>query len=361
VKILVISGLSGGHVFPAVGFLDTLRQEYKSIETLLVLPRGNIASQIGKLGYEMNYICSSSFDFKLDFKNIAAIFKFFKAALESLVILLTYKPDIVVGFGTLASVPMVIFAWIFRIDTLIHEQNVIPGRANRLLAIFSDRIAVSFIETKDYFKKYAKKTVFTGNLMRRQLVRTDKQRALEFFGFSEDKFTILAMGGSQGSRKINLEFSRAISAIEDKSKLQVIHLSGSGDFTLLEESYKDSGLNIRLFNFLEQMQYAYSASDLVISRGGATTIAEIIFFGLPAIIIPYPFAYKHQMANAKVLEKKGCAAIIDDNKLDGNLLRTHIENFIHNPQLLKFMRSCYDAFIKFDTHRLFIENAISLK
>ncbi|MFH0913464.1 MAG: UDP-N-acetylglucosamine--N-acetylmuramyl-(pentapeptide) pyrophosphoryl-undecaprenol N-acetylglucosamine transferase [Candidatus Omnitrophota bacterium] len=360
-KILVISGLSGGHVFPAVGFIDTLREKHKSIETLLVLPRGSVASQIGKLGYQMNYICFSSFKFRLDFKNIAAIFKFFQAILESLVILLTYKPDIVVGFGTLASVPMVIFAWMFRIDTLIHEQNVIPGRANRLLAIFSDRIAVSFIETKDYFKKYARKTVFTGNLLRRQLVRMDKQKALEFFGFSEDKFTILAMGGSQGSRKINLEFSRVISAIADKSKLQVIHLAGSQDFTLLEASYKDSGLNIRLFNFLEQMQYAYSASDLVISRGGATTIAEIIFFGLPAIIIPYPFAYKHQMANAKVLEEKGCVDIIDDNKLDGNLLRAHIENFIHNPQLLKFMRSRYDAFVKFDTHTLFIENALSLK
>ncbi len=304
-KILAVGGLSGGHIFPALSFIDRLREKQGNIETILILPRSDIASRIEKLDYKVEYICVSPLKLRIDFKNSVALFNFFRATLQSIVILSTHKPDIVVGFGSLVSVPMVILAWLFRIKTLIHEQNVIPGRANRLLAIFSDKIAISFTQTQDYFRKYERKVVFTGNPIRRQLVRIERIKALEFFGFSDDKFTILVMGGSQGSHRINLEFLRAISAISDKFNFQVIHLAGLKDFVLLQDGYKDLGANIRLLSFCEQMQYAYSACDLVISRCGATTIAEIMSFSLPAIIIPYPFAYRHQMANAKVLERKG--------------------------------------------------------
>ena len=167
-RILVITGASGGHIFPALGFLDILRDKYKDISTLLVLPRiNNIINQMQKFDYQVKYISVSSIKLNLDFKNFMAIFRFFKGTLESIVILLSFKPDIIVGFGSLVSVPMVMLAWLLRIKTLIHEQNVIPGRANRFLARFNDKIAVSFAETEGYLKKYKRKVVLTGNPIRR--------------------------------------------------------------------------------------------------------------------------------------------------------------------------------------------------
>ena len=359
-KVLAITGSSGGHIFPALGFLDTLNNKHKDIDILLVLPKRNITNPAGNFKYKLNYISISSIKLSLDFKNFTAILRFFKGSLESIVILLTFRPDVVVGFGSLVCIPMILFAWLLGMKTLIHEQNVIPGRANRFLAKFTDRIAISFAQTRDYLKDYKRKVVLTGNPIRKELKRIDKNKALDFFGFNSDKFTILVMGGSQGSHRINFGFLRAVSAIPDKSRFQVIHLAGIGDYALLKNSYKGLNINSRLFNFLESMQYAYSACDLVVSRAGATTIAEIIFFGLAAIIIPYPFAYRHQIANAKVLQTIGSGIIIQDNELDSDILSKNIENLINNPERIKAMRSYYDNVSGLNANDLLADAVLSL-
>jgi UDP-N-acetylglucosamine--N-acetylmuramyl-(pentapeptide) pyrophosphoryl-undecaprenol N-acetylglucosamine transferase len=359
-RILVVTGSSGGHIFPALGFLDTLKDTHEETEALLVLSRRSIANQIRTSAYKINYISVSSIKLSLDFKNVIAILGLFKGCIESIFILLAFKPDIVVGFGSLVSVPLIMFAWALGIKNLIHEQNVVPGKANRFLAGFTDRVAVSFIETKDYFADCQRKIVFTGSPMRRGLTRIDKNKALDFFGFNDNKFTLLVMGGSQGSHRINTAFLRAISSMEDKTKVQVIHLAGEKDYDFLKQSYKDLKVNIKLFGFLEAMQYAYSASDLVLARAGATTITEIIFFGLPAVIIPYPYAYKHQLGNAKVLAKKGSAAIVQDEALDTNILNKILEDVINNPHKVKTMRSACESFSRVDANNAFMNNALSL-
>lgn len=359
-KVLVVTGPSGGHIFPALGFLDTLKEKYKNIDALLILPKRSIAGPIGTFGYNVNYISISPIKLSLDFKNFFAILEFFKGSLESLFIMLRFRPDIVVGFGSLISIPLVMFAWVFRIKTLIHEQNVIPGRANRLLAKFTDRIAISFAKTQDYFKDCKRKIALTGNPIRKELIRIDKDRALDFFGFNNNKFTILVIGGSLGSHSINTGFLRAISMMPEKPNLQIIHLTGHKDYDLLKQSYESLNIDIKLFKFLNSMQYAYSASDLVLSRAGATTIAEIIFYALAAIIIPYPYAYKHQIANAKVLERMGSAIIVDDNDLDSGILIRVIESLLNNPDRLKNMRSIYRNFLRPNANDLLVNEVMSL-
>lgn len=376
VKVLVATGASGGHIFPALGFIDALKERYEDIDILLVLPRSslkliialeegrglpqkNIKNQIENFGYKVNYISISAIKLSLDFKNMVSILNFFKGTFESIFILLRFQPDIVVGFGSLVCIPLVLFAWAFRIKTLIHEQNVIPGLANRFLAKFSDGITVSFEQTKGYLKNNKKKIVTTGNPIRKQLIQIDKNKALDFLKFSDTKITILVMGGSLGSHKINLAFLKAISELTDKSKLQIIHLSGLSDYELLRSHYRDSNVNVRLFSFLKPMQYAYSASDLVISRGGATTISEIVYFRLPAIIIPYPYAYKHQLSNAKILEEKGSAIIIKDEELDADILRKTIESLMNNPDKLKNMRSGYNHLTAYNAGDLLVKEVNS--
>ncbi len=372
-RILVVTGQSGGHIFPALSFLDVLNHRYKDIDTLLILPLQknqsrqpigdifgkNLASCKKSPDYRVSYLAISPIELSLSFKNFIAILKFFKGSLKSIIIFLTFKPDIVVGFGTLVCIPAIVFARLFGIKTVIHEQNVIPGKANRFLAKFSHRIAISFKETKDYLKGYETKVVLTGNPLRKELEQIDKKEALIFFGFQDDKFTILIMGGSQGSRRINLGFLRAMSNISDKFKFQIIHLAGHLDYDLLKESYRGLNTDIQLFRFLKPMQYAYSACDLVVSRGGASTIAEIIFFKLPAIIIPYPFAYKHQTANAKVLEKMGSAIIINDNELDKDTFKVNLEKLLNNPERIKAMRLCYDSVSRVNINDLLVNAVLS--
>lgn len=361
IRILVVAGSSGGHIFPALGFLDTLKERNRDIDVLLVLPKKNIMKQVGSLGYKTRYVALSSFKLTLDFKVFGSIFNLLKGSLESLFIVSIFKPDIVVGFGSFTSFPFIMLAWLFRINNLIHEQNVIPGKANKFLARFADRIAVSFAETKDHFKSYPKKIIVTGNPIRKAIDRIDRNKALDYFNFSRDKFTMLVMGGSQGSHRINMAFLKAASQIPDKSKFQVIHLSGAHDYDSLKQGYKDSKVNIRLFGFLDAMQYAYSACDLALSRAGATTISEIIFFKLPAIIIPYPFAFKHQLDNAEILKKNGSAIVIQDEALDDiEALKQKLDEFINDTDRIRMMRLGYDAFPAAEASNLLVDEVLHL-
>lgn len=358
-RVLAVAGSSAGHIFPALSFLDTLKNRGVEIEAILVMPSRTIKSLIIPDNFRVKYISTPALKLNLEFKNAIAILGFIRGALESLSLLVKFRPDIVVGFGGLDSVPLLVFAWLARIKTLIHEQNVIPGRANRLLAKFTDRIAVSFIETKNYLKISPEKIVFTGNPIRQELIRIEKARALSFFGFDDDKFTILVMGGSQGSHKINTAFLGAVSLMADRSGFQVIHIAGLKDRDLLNKSYEELDIKYKLFGFLKEIQYAYSISDLVISRAGATTITELISFSLAAIIIPYPFAYGHQLANAKVLENKGCAVVIEDDDLDAGKLKRVLDELMNKPDKMKLMRSHYTGVIKPNAADLLVDELLS--
>jgi len=359
-KILVIAGASGGHIFPALGFLDALKNKDKNIDTLLVIPKKITTSYIEDYGCKVNYISVTNIKLRFNVESFSSIFMFFKGCWESLFIILKFRPRIVVGFGSLATLPMISFAWMLGIKTIIHEQNVIPGKANNFLAKFVDRVALSFVQTREYFKNYQKKIVVTGNPIRKELSRIDKDRALSFFGFNNDKFTILVMGGSAGSHKINIEFFKTATTMPNREKLQVIHLTGTGDFEMLKNSYKGLNSNVKLFSFLKSVQYAYSAADLVISRAGATTIAEIIFFKLPAILIPYPYAYKHQLSNAELLGRAGLAMIIEDNEFDVAMLKQVIGELISNPQRLAAMRDHYSNTFLLSRNDLLVDETLSL-
>ncbi len=352
-KVLLVAGASGGHIFPALGLIDQLRDN--NADVLLVLPKKSIKDQLEDLKCNIAYICVSYFSPKGIGKNLSAAFNLIKGFIESVSILARFKPDVVVGFGSMTCFPVVITAWFFRIKTVIHEQNVIPGRANRLLAIFADKIAVSFPETAGYLKKYARKISVTGNPLRRQLNHIDKDKALAFFGLAPGKFTIMVVGGSQGSRDINQAFIEVTNKLSGKFAFQVIHICGNQDYDSLNESYKKSGIRFKLFGFLNAMQYAYSAADLVICRCGATTISEIIFYKLPAIIIPYPYAYEHQMSNAKVLENSGCARIIKNEDLESGILKPAVESYLKNAETLVSMRLGYGRFVRQDQDLLLKE------
>ncbi|HOU35807.1 MAG TPA: UDP-N-acetylglucosamine--N-acetylmuramyl-(pentapeptide) pyrophosphoryl-undecaprenol N-acetylglucosamine transferase, partial [Candidatus Omnitrophota bacterium] len=275
-------------------------------------------------------------------KNIVSLFLFIKSFFESIVLLARFKPDIVAGFGSIASIPVVICAWLFRITVVIHEQNVLPGRANRLLAHIADRIAVSFEQSKGFFGVNRDRVVWTGNVVRSSLVRIEKRSARRHFGLDPDKRTILVMGGSQASHSINFVFAGVYRGLPWRDECQVIHLCGETDRQALEREYAGSIRSVRLIGFLREMEYAYSAADLAICRAGATTIAELAAYRLPAVLVPYPHAYGHQEFNAKVLADKGCAIIVADGRMADGDLRSAVEALAGNGASLADMERSFD-------------------
>ncbi|MBU1999174.1 MAG: UDP-N-acetylglucosamine--N-acetylmuramyl-(pentapeptide) pyrophosphoryl-undecaprenol N-acetylglucosamine transferase [Candidatus Omnitrophota bacterium] len=330
-KVLIVSGSSGGHIFPAIALLEELNKRNNRGSCLLVIPRKKYSFGLGLQPSEVRYITFVRSTTKSVSLLAGSLWSLLKSFLESFFIIIEFKPQAVVGFGTITSVPVVFWAWLLRIKTIIHEQNVIPGRANMILARIVDVIAVSFPETAAYINDCRQRVELVGNPLRKNMRLIAKDKAFAFFGLNQGKFTILVVGGSQGSKRINLAILEALTGLDGASRIQVLHLGTGDDYAVLEKGYRSLGVDFRLFPFLKEMEYAYSASDLVICRAGATTIAELLYFHKPAIIIPYPYAYNHQMANAAIMESRGLARIIEDPKLDEGLLQICIQDMMNRP------------------------------
>jgi len=353
-KILVVSGSSGGHIFPALSFIGALREKQKNAKVLLLLPKRIRQKQIPVHGVALKYISTAQINLTFDWRNIPACFEYLKGLAQTFFIITEFKPDLVVGFGSIDSIPCIMLAWLFRIRTLIHEQNVVPGRANKLLAKFVDKVALSFAQAGAGLKVNASKLIVTGNPIRHDLIRITREQALDFFGF-KDKPTVLVTGGSQGSSRINEYFFKAVKGLGD---LQVIHICGASDRANLTKNYSEAGIAAKVFSFLNEIQYAYSAADLAVCRGGATTIAELSYYAIPAIIIPYPYAYAHQLENAKILEKQGSALIVLDKDLDSGALTGKLGCCIDR-KVMDDMRLSYGSIDKPAAAELLADAALS--
>lgn len=307
-RILIAAGASAGHLYPALALAECITSRYpRSVIAFVSARRNGIENAI--TGYRLFLL--SLRPFRGSFKIIlAAAYGFLKSFLEVFFIIEKFRPDVVIGFGSYVSFPLLLEAALFKKHTIIHEQNVALGRANKYLSLFVDRIAVSFQESE----KIKPKCVFTGNPLRSSLVIENRQDAQRFFGFDE-KFTILVVGGSQGSQRINSVFTRAAPWLEKRTDFQCVHITGGRDFLSLQKSYRYTTIKHRVFDFLPQMQWAYSAADLVICRAGAGTITELAYFRKAAIVIPYPYAGGHQVENAHMLAKNKAARVIEEKGL----------------------------------------------
>lgn len=324
-KILIACGGTGGHLFPALALANSLEKKIQDAEILLTVTKQSFAKSILDKKYQVGYL---SF-VPLRIKKISSWVNFLKGCVESIWLLTKFDPDVVVGFGGYASSIIVLLASIVNKKTIIYEPNVVAGRANRILGFFVNRIAINFVKTKFYFTDKNKIRVVR-NYLRSDLIRIDRTNARRYFDLDQDKFTILVMGGSQGAHKINFSFLEAMQLLKNKFKLQVIHLSGASDYIKLVKEYEKVDVKARVFDFLKEVSYAYSASDLVISRAGAAAINEIVFYNLASILIPYPYAYGHQKENASVLTDLKLAELINDEDLNARLLSEKIDSLVSN-------------------------------
>jgi len=328
-KIILATGGSGGHFFPALKVAEELREKGHEVF---------FCGSFGKLGtcpksgpvpsFPFINISAKGLTFKSLGKFLDSAGVMTRAIGEAWGVLRKVKPDVVVGFGGYGSFAIVFSAVLFfRIPTLIHEQNAMPGKANAVLARMVKRIAVSFEGSRKHFSR--RKTVLTGcpcNITSRKFARGEIARA---FGLQEDQRILLVLGGSQGSQRINQGFLQAAAMLQKEIKFQVIHISGRKDHKNLENQYKQLGIPVALFAFLDKIESAYHLADGVISRAGAVSITEIAAAQIPAILIPYPHAGGHQKYNARVLSSTGQAQIIEEQNLSAEVLKQAILTMIN--------------------------------
>jgi UDP-N-acetylglucosamine--N-acetylmuramyl-(pentapeptide) pyrophosphoryl-undecaprenol N-acetylglucosamine transferase len=318
-KILIVAGGTGGHILPAL----TLAREIKTRNI------GEVLFVISSKKQDWDILSAKGIDFialpviSLESKNIFNVLNFltrlFAGTIKSFFVLLRFKPDAVAGFGGYVTGPMVLAASFLGIRTIIHEQNVYPGKANRILARFVTRVAISFPEAKNYFKGFESKIVFSGNPLREGLKRGERERP-------GDIFSALIIGGSQGAHKLNTIVPDAISMMQDshRNMLNIIHIAGRNEKEDVEKYYEKIGVKNRVFSFTEHMARLYNECDFVISRAGAMTVSELLALGIPAILVPYPYAGGHQKLNAEVLEKTGSGIILEEKNLNPGVMRDSI-------------------------------------
>jgi len=259
--------------------------------------------------------------------------------IKALFITASYRPDVVAGFGGYVSWPVILVARLLRISTIVHEQNVVPGRANKFLFRIADRIAVTFEETALFAGKEADKVVVTGNPIRASAFRDDKSSGIRNLGLSPEKFTILVMGGSQGAHFLNETFVDAMSKFDPDAarSMQVIHLTGVKDYSRTKERYDCLGVKNRVFSFVDSIEDAYSASDLIVTRAGSSAIFEAALFGRPMMLVPYPFAGSHQAENARVFAEGGAAVVLEEKNLSAEIFKAKILELFNDKNRLSEM------------------------
>lgn len=325
--IIIATGGSGGHIFPAVRVAREILNAGHDIVFIGSFPKGQ--DFLSRAGFNHIDLNIRGFSAKSWAGSFGAAFSMIGATFRAIGLIKNIKPDAVIGFGGYGSVPAVLAASLLRKPTMIHEQNVVPGKANKLLARFVRKIAVSFPQARQYFPD--NKTVLTGCPCHLPENNLNREGVLKNFRLKGGKKTILVSGGSQGSSRINEVFIEAVDELRGKLDFQVIHLSGKRDFENLRKKYNQIGIPFALYDFFDKMEEAYSAADLVISRSGAVTVSEIAGFGLRSIFVPYPHAHGHQRANAAVLSGTHLSRIIEDQDLSAGNLAAQVLNLIEQP------------------------------
>jgi len=315
-KVIISGGGTGGHIFPAISIANALRKIDPEIEILFVGAEGRMEMEkIPAAGYRIVGLPVTGIQRRLTLKNIKVLFKLFKSLSLAKKVLEEFEPDVVVGVGGYASGPVLRKAGKLGIPTLIQEQNSYAGITNKLLAKRASVICVAYDGMEKYFP--AEKIIKTGNPVRQNFDNLKKleSEALSFFNLKKEFPVILVLGGSLGAGSINNSLSENINILRD-SDCQWLWQTGKHYFenvkALVSLSFSE---NISVHGFINRMDYAYAAADIIVSRAGAGTISELCLVGKPVILIPSPnVAEDHQTKNAKALSDKNAAILITDDQ-----------------------------------------------
>jgi UDP-N-acetylglucosamine--N-acetylmuramyl-(pentapeptide) pyrophosphoryl-undecaprenol N-acetylglucosamine transferase len=311
-KVLIVAGGTGGHLYPGIALARALAGH----EVVFVVRRGDICRGIlQKEGFSVREIAGQGLPRTLSLRMLSFPFQFARGWVEALVLLLKFKPDRVAGMGGYLCVPVILLAHALRIRTLLHEQNVLPGLANRVLRRWVDSVAISFPDSLLYLK--GRNVWVSGLPIRPEMGTIDQGMGRDRFGLRQTLWTVFVFGGSLGARRLNSLVVETWPLLLRKGfEFQVLHVAGMTDFDRVEALYRELALPAKVLPYCYDMAYAYAAADVVLCRAGASTVAELLAVQRPALLVPYPFASnRHQDQNALVIEKYGLGKTIQEDVL----------------------------------------------
>lgn len=334
-KVVITAGGTGGHIFPALALISKLKEKDKNVEILYIGTTNRMEKDIiPKEGIPYIGIEMKGLNRKNIFKNIDVMRTYLKAVSKAKAELTKFKPDIVIGFGGYISAPVIYAAHKLKIKTIIHEQNSIPGVSNKFLSRYVDKVLVSFKESiKDFPND---KTIYTGN-PRSEQIKDIEKISKTTLGFKKDKALVIIVMGSLGSLTMTKKLKETLPLFKNKD-YQVLLITGKDYY----DEYKDIKLssNVKIVPFYNNLIGLMKDADLIVTRSGASTIAEITSIGLPAIMVPSPYVTNnHQYVNAKSLEDDGACIILKEEDFDKNSLVDLLDKTINDKKKLNSMRS----------------------
>ncbi|MBR9756737.1 MAG: undecaprenyldiphospho-muramoylpentapeptide beta-N-acetylglucosaminyltransferase [Algicola sp.] len=315
IKVILSGGGTGGHIYPAIAIANEIRARYPETEFLFVGAKDRMEMEkVPEAGYAIEGLWISGLQRALTLKNLSFPFKVISSLFKCRSIIARFKPDIVIGTGGYASGPLLQVAVSKGIPSIIQEQNSYPGITNKLLAKKVDRICVAYDGLERFFPK--EKLVKTGNPVRQDVLTIHSKRpeALAHFSLNKDKKTLLVLGGSLGARRINQLLKKELDVIQTHN-VQIIWQCGK----LYYDKYKlyNHTKDVQVHAFIKEMDLAYAAADIIISRAGALSVSELSLVGKPVIFIPSPnVAEDHQTKNAQAVVKEDAAILIQEADLD---------------------------------------------
>lgn len=330
-RVIISGGGTGGHVFPAIAIADALKAVAPETVILFVGANGKIEMEkVPKAGYKIEGLNITGFQRKLSLKNLAFPFNLAVSMMKAVLIVRKFRPDIAVGVGGYASGPVLKIANTFGIPTVLQEQNSFAGVTNRILASKAKAVCVAYDGLERFFPK--DKIIFTGNPVRKDILdnKINAIQAKQSLGLDQNKKTVLIFGGSLGARTINEAVLANADVLLGLDNVNIIWQVGKMYF----EEYKNCLLanrnDIKILPFIENMDVAYSAADIVVCRAGALTISELAILGKAAILIPSPnVAEDHQTVNAMSLVHKGAALLVKDTEAKEKLV-TEIQGLLND-------------------------------
>jgi len=323
-RVIIAGGGTGGHIFPAIAIANALKALQPDIEILFVGAKGKMEMEkVPQAGYKIIGLYIAGYNRSSLIKNILLPFKLTKSFTQVRKILNDFKPHAVIGVGGYSSFPVVRLAQTRGIPTLLHESNSFAGRSNIILSARATKIFVASYGMDKFFP--ASKILMMGNPVRNIFSQNiiSRKEALEFFGLKEEMKTVFVVGGSLGAKSINTVIENNLDKFKENN-LQLIWQTGKEYASSAAEAEEERS-NIWTNSFINNMEYAYAAADIVVSRAGAMAIAELCVVGKPVIFVPYPHAAEdHQTANANALVTKDAAIMIKDSEVNEKLFNAII-------------------------------------
>jgi UDP-N-acetylglucosamine--N-acetylmuramyl-(pentapeptide) pyrophosphoryl-undecaprenol N-acetylglucosamine transferase len=341
-KAILAGGATGGHLYPALAIADKIKRRNEASEILFIGAEKEVGTDIvGASGYALRTISARGFDRRNPFANVGVVRDLLKSGGQIRRILEEFRPDAVIGTGGYVGGPVIREASKKGFPTFIHEQNALPGVANRMAAKYADEIFLAFEESREHFAGKRHVTV-TGNPVRRGFITAGAMDYREKLGVGEKDMAVLFFGGSQGAERVNEIVTDMLIGVEAVRDIDVFFITGRRGYYDVSRKLTEAGVmaggKVRLMDYTEAIHEYYAAADLIVSRSGALTVSEIAVVGRASILIPSPnVTGNHQYYNAKTLSDHGAAIIMEERELSPTSLADELLKLKANKQALNAM------------------------